>query len=804
MKLPNCLAALAAIALTQASAELLFLDNFDAPDATNFDGAAIAGRLSGTLAGETYLRSWGFQQDINNNQLLMPRRGSDGVRFEVATNDPTGGAADRYDWAGAPGGAAILNSGGFVVSFDWIPVENTLADWVSFQVGTINADNGNLTNDDYGILFRNNGDTERFDNSVNLGAGGSFTASAGGVVRQVEITYEFTSFADGTNVTATSTVDGVQVASDVFTWDGNGGQMRMELGHLAANTRVDNLSISTIETDGFIVTAEAEAFLSSAPVGTAVATLSAALDGAPEATTYAFVAGDGDDDNALFQISGDEIQLAAGFDFLNEADGTTYSVRVMGTGDVSAETGEVEVVLVLVADSDSDTLPDSWELAATDTGGGGNLTDLDGSAAGPGPGAGTGNFDGDGLTDLEEYDLNQAGTAVSPILADTDGDTLDDDAEIAGAGSRPPTDPADADSDDDSLDDGQESNSGTYVDVDDTGTDPTAPDSDADGYRDAFETLRGGDPTNTALVPPLSPSVSLVAITDDASTGIDMNNTYTHAVSGGGAATVNGVLLEEFSPTLSPANFTWDTGAATMSQITLTGGNLGDWDPVAGGVTGAGLLDLLGGFTYSGSGANAGSMQTYTLSGLTPGQSYLLRLYVRIWDTEGSGRPADLSFTNGGAIDYAPILEDRSNIVLGGGASVHAAYAIEYTYVAAGTELIVGSAVPVGAQVPSGSYHMFGLTNEIGGPAAPAEITGVSYDPETPSVTITFNGQAGKDYALDVATSMTPGGMPGGWFELNDSVPSTGMGSTTVDTVVVGTAPTLFYRLRDPAEQPEP
>ena len=238
--------ALAASTAPALASTVLWADNFDAPDTTNFDGAATAGRFSGTLAGETYLRSWGFQQDINNNQLLMPRRGSDGVRFELATNDPTGGADDRYDWAGGGGGAAILGAGGFVVAFDWIPVENTLADWVSFQVGTINADNGNLTNDDYGILFRNNGDTERFDNGVNLGAGGSFTASAGGLVRQVEISYEFTSFADGTNVTATSTVDGVQVASDVFTWDANGGQMRMELGHLAENTRVDNLSISTI------------------------------------------------------------------------------------------------------------------------------------------------------------------------------------------------------------------------------------------------------------------------------------------------------------------------------------------------------------------------------------------------------------------------------------------------------------------------------------------------------------------------------------------------------------------------------
>ena len=226
-------------------AAVLWTDNFNTANTTNFDAAPLAGRLSGSEAGSTYLRSFGAQQHISNNQLLLPA-GDNGVRFEIAANDPTAGAADRFDWAAGSAGTLMLGAGGFVVSFDWTPVENTLGDWVSFQVGTINADNGNLTNDDYGILFRNNGGTERFDSPVNLGAGGTFTASAGGVVRRVEIAYAFSSFADGSTVTATSKVDGIQVASDNFTWDGNGGAMRMELGHNAANVSIDNLTISTI------------------------------------------------------------------------------------------------------------------------------------------------------------------------------------------------------------------------------------------------------------------------------------------------------------------------------------------------------------------------------------------------------------------------------------------------------------------------------------------------------------------------------------------------------------------------------
>ena len=124
------------------------------------------------------------------------------------------------------------------------PAGNTTGDWVSFQVGTINADNGNLTDDDYGILFRQNGGTERFDNTVNLGAGGAFSATAG--PRRVEISYAFSSFADGASVTATSKVDGTQVASDTFTWDSNVGAMYMELGHNDPNLLVDNLTVSVI------------------------------------------------------------------------------------------------------------------------------------------------------------------------------------------------------------------------------------------------------------------------------------------------------------------------------------------------------------------------------------------------------------------------------------------------------------------------------------------------------------------------------------------------------------------------------
>jgi hypothetical protein len=230
-------AAALTIAATADAQQLLFLDNFNTADAASFDAAPLTGRLSGSVAGtETVLRSWGSQEQINNNQLLLPVSTDSGVRWENAAGPF--GAANRYNWAGGTTGASILAAGGFSVSFDYIPVDNTSTNWISFQVGTVNADSGNLTNDDYGILFRQNGNTERWDNSVNLGAGGTFAATPGGVLRSIRIDYLFSSFADGATVNAISRVNGVQVASDSFTWDSNGGAMYMELGHNDAGNRV--------------------------------------------------------------------------------------------------------------------------------------------------------------------------------------------------------------------------------------------------------------------------------------------------------------------------------------------------------------------------------------------------------------------------------------------------------------------------------------------------------------------------------------------------------------------------------------
>ena len=142
-------------------------------------------------------------------------------------------------------------------------------------------------------------------------------------------------------------------------------------------------------------------------------------------------------------------------------------------------------------DSDMDGIFDAFEELYFP----GDLTALNGLAVGPGPGSDTGDFDGDGLTDLEEFSLITNGTfpSLSPIDEDSDDDTLLDGVE-SGSGvyvdaSDTGTSPVNNDSDGDLLFDNVETNTGTFEDASDTGTNPNLTDSDGDNLSDGEEVL---------------------------------------------------------------------------------------------------------------------------------------------------------------------------------------------------------------------------------------------------------------------------------------------------------------------------
>jgi hypothetical protein len=203
-------------------------------------------------------------------------------------------------------------------------------------------------------------------------------------------------------------------------------------------------------------------------------------------------------------------------------------------------------------------------------------------------------------------------------------------------------------------------------------------------------------------------------LTTDASSGISTSNTYTHAIAGSRATTVNGVNFQLLNATTTPANFNWVSTGGKNEIV----GNLNTWVPANGGVVGpglhsAGLTGLLDSFTYAGAGADPGGSQTFTLSGLIVGTTYDARLYIRSWDSGGSGRPIALTFTNGAEVDPAPVSpEDRPGTILGTGNQDQALY-VNYRYTALTSDLIINAAVPAGSPVGSGSFHMFGVTNQV-------------------------------------------------------------------------------------------
>ncbi len=128
-------------------------------------------------------------------------------------------------------------------------------------------------------------------------------------------------------------------------------------------------------------------------------------------------------------------------------------------------------------DADDDGMPDAWEYQYF-----GNLATAS---------YGT-DFDGDGLTDLREYEIEPMDT--DPTAQDTDGDGLTDYQEVFmdGSGEYTPwplggdTNPHLADTDGDGIPDGAEA------------------DIDGDGYDNNLENVLGSNPLNSAIVPPTS------------------------------------------------------------------------------------------------------------------------------------------------------------------------------------------------------------------------------------------------------------------------------------------------------------
>ena len=234
-----------------------------------------------------------------------------------------------------------------------------------------------------------------------------------------------------------------------------------------------------------------------------------------------------------------------------------------------------------------------------------------------------------------------------------------------------------------------------------------AVDADNDGLPDAWENLYAGNLTDLGGAVGESYGTSYNNALTAENSGISADNTYTHAISGGGAEAVNGVDFELLNNATTPTNFAWDV-SSVKNQIN---DNNGGWNAGASGVTDAGLLGLLGSFTFNNDGA-VGSNQTFTLSGLTAGQDYKFTLFSRKW-ADDTQRQQDIDFTANGETSSIKISEDHPELEPINAATRDTAYAISHVYTAGddGTLKVKFTVADDDVQGAPGSYHMYGLTN---------------------------------------------------------------------------------------------
>ena len=127
------------------------------------------------------------------------------------------------------------------------------------------------------------------------------------------------------------------------------------------------------------------AVVSSAAAGTIVGILSArsVSDSEIQGVPLSLVAGNGDTNNALYVIAGNELRVSGA---LSGIDGVLHTVRVQGSG--GGGDFSMPITFTVVLDSDNDMLPDNWELMF------GTLGDF----------ATGGDADGDGKNDEVEFE----------------------------------------------------------------------------------------------------------------------------------------------------------------------------------------------------------------------------------------------------------------------------------------------------------------------------------------------------------------------------------------------------------------
>jgi len=204
--------------------------------------------------------------------------------------------------------------------------------------------------------------------------------------------------------------------------------------------------------------------------------------------------------------------------------------------------------------------------------------------------------------------------------------------------------------------------------------------------------LKGAGTFSLAGITPYPTNVLyFTTFTNDATTGISTSKTYTHLLDFGTRASpatvINGVAFNKSVATFGSINgYGWTNFPATPH-----GGNVPPTVPVDSGIYNL-LYDMDYGLQYPGS-------ATMSLTGLTPGKRYEVRLYNRYW-TSSNDRTQTLAFDPDGAGPISDAVTFNPDTL--------APNFLAYRYTAVTSVLNITVASKLSGQ----TYHLYGLSNE--------------------------------------------------------------------------------------------
>jgi autotransporter-associated beta strand protein len=209
------------------------------------------------------------------------------------------------------------------------------------------------------------------------------------------------------------------------------------------------------------------------------------------------------------------------------------------------------------------------------------------------------------------------------------------------------------------------------------------------------------------LPPPITSVAGTMSFTSDTTSGIGASPLpYTEALAfnQGTALTINGVTFANANNAGGTGNLgsSWTFSPAVASAVAGAGNFPTGFQPVAG----QGTYNLLNSFVYSGtSAANPNGMETLTVSGLVPGQSYDARLYYRAYTTTPpANRLADFTFISGsGTQTLAAVNEDLNST----------GNYLDYIYTAGTNGVLTITESNNTGTAANDSWHWYGFSNQL-------------------------------------------------------------------------------------------